>query len=503
MKKLPPISKINIMKLLRIERYGKQAIYICTIGLFIFANLIISFVPLRLDFSNGQAYTLSNASKKVVSNLDDIVNIKLYVSSDLPSRMLPVRTDVIDLMNEYSRESRGKLALQIIDPKKDENTAREVREAGIPEIQFSQIEGDKFAVSTSFFGAVISYGKKQEVIPQVTDAESLEYNVTASIYKMTAKESVTVGSVNMKVDQTQGRPSASFLTQILQQQYPFQPVDLATASGEIDPKTYKSVMVFDDNEKHFDQYEVDKLKKYLNNKGQLIVFADGVWVRDTLMTDDANHNLFGLLSEYGLTLNKDLVLSTVSEVVNFGSQDLFSFLSPYPFWIRTNQFAKDVPYVANVRSLTLPWTSSIKLEQKAGYESKSIIESVKTSWHEDTSFKLSPRDIVSPVESEYNQYVVGAQSINKNGGKIILIPSSRFVLDRYFSRNSNNLDLVLNAVNEMVSGGALTGIRARSVNIYPITNVPQNQHDFLKYVVIFLLPVLFALFGAYRLVKRK
>jgi len=84
-----------------------------------------------------------------------------------------------------------------------------------------------------------------------------------------------------------------------------------------------------------------------------------------------------------------------------------------------------------------------------------------------------------------------------------LIPSSRFVLEKYFSKNSGNLELVLNIVNDFASSGALSGIRQRQISFYPLPDLNDQMKDLFKYSNIFLLPLVFVIYGAVRLIKRK
>src|SRR5207248_1542456 len=100
-------------------------------------------------------------------------------------------------------------------------------------------------------------------------------------------------------------------------------------------------------------------------------------------------------------------------------------------------------------------------------------------------------------------FLVTAEAINKNGGHLVVIPSSRFALDQFLSRSSNNSEFVVNVLNDLASGGALTGIHLRAVNFYPIPDLPANVKDIFKYLNILLLPALFGLYGLWRLTKRK
>lgn len=497
------INELNLNRFFKIQGKERQLIFTVTVLLVLSVNILLSGFSLRYDASAGKAYTLSDSSKKVLHSLDDLVNINFFASSDLPARLIPLKTDVTDTLTEFKKEGKGKLQLNIIDPKKDENSLKKVREAGIPELQFSQLEQDKYAVSTSYFGISLNYGGKQEVIPQVTDLENLEYNLTSAIYKLTNKELVRVGIVGQTNSANPNEDPVLNFRKILGQQFNVESLDLSPEAKpkKIDP-AYKLLFVFDSASREYSRDEINLLKNYLNNRGKIVFFTDGVWVSEQLTTAKANHNLFLLFKDYGITLENDLILSTSAELVNFGGNDL-SLLIPYPFWFKTNNFNPKITYFSNVSQLTFPWGSSLKLEKKNNFDSQELVKTSNRSWLQKDNFVLNPQEIQAPSENDYKEFVVAAESAKKNGGRIVVIPSSRFVLERYLSANTGNLEFVLNISGNFASGGALSGIRSRAVSFYPLPDLGAPQKDMFKYINILFLPVLFSLWGIVRLLKRR
>lgn len=495
-------KRFNLVKFFHLEKFGKPALFVGAICLFFISNLFISPVSLRIDLSKGKAYTLSESTKRILRNLTDTVTINYFVSSDLPTRLLPLKTEVLDLLEEYKKEGRGKVQVKLLDPKKDQNALKEAQESGIPELQLSQLEKDAYSVSTSYFGATISYGTKKEVLPQITDIENLEYNLIAAIYKMVRKKIPKIGFVGTENSfDLQGDNLAS-LKRILQQQFEIENVNLATDSGTTEISTnVQTLLVFDTRSKEYDPHEIDLIRGYLQKKGNAVFFVDGVWVSDSLTTEPARHNLFTLLSDYGIQIEKNLVLSSAGELVNFGN-DQYSFLIPYPFWVKTDNFDKNSSYFSNISQLMFPWISSIKINNRSG-TTKELVRTNAQSWSQAGEFILNPQTIPQPQENNLKEFIISAQTSQQRKGTIIVIPSSRFVQERFLGSNSNNLEFVLNVVNDLSSGGALSGIRSRSVSFYPSPNLPENAKNIFKYANILLLPVLFALLGTIRLIKRR
>lgn len=459
----------------------------------IILNVVAVPIALRFDLSKGKAYTLSNSTKAILRKLDKPVTFTFYTSSSLPTRLLPVQRDVKDLLNEYRRYGGSKFKLDIKDPRSSEKTLQEVRQLGLPEIQFSQFEKDKYAVSSAFFGASIAYRDKKEIIPQVAGVDDLEYNLTSLIYKLSKKSAEKIGILGGAEREGQ---IATFK-------------EIASAQFDIgniaSPEAgFSTAVLLDTNSKEYKNDEIKQLEEFIKKGGKLIAFVDGVWVKDDMTVQEAKHNLFDLFRRFGIDIQKDLVLSESAELVNFGGGDgQFQIVTPYPLWIKTNQFNKQSSLFSNISQVTFPWVSSIAVKESETAEVKAIIKTRARSWNQKTNFTINPQSIPQPAVKDLKSYTVAAYSKLINGGELVVIPSSRFILDQYLGRTSNNLELAINILNDFASKGALSGIRQRSVNFYIIPDLPQAQKDIFKYLNILLLPAIFVVYGALRLYKRR
>jgi len=495
------IKKINLVRLFNLSKIERQMIYLLALTIFLGVNFLLSPLALRLDLSFGKAYTLSPATKKILHNLDDIINIKFFVSSDLPTRLTPLKNDVTDFLNEFKKESRGKIEVKVLDPRKDEKTLNEAREIGIPEIQFSQLEKDRYAVTASYFGIALVYGDKKGIIPQVTELESLEYNLASSIYKLTNEKLPQIGIIGRENIFDPREDELFSFKKIMSQQFDLQFINFDENVKEINP-SYKAIVVFDNGIKEYTQEEAAAIRKYIDGGGKAVFFVDGVWVKDNLSVESSRSNLLSFLAEYGINVKNNLILSTASEMVNFGNETV-SFFAPYPFWLRASRFSDQVSYFSNTKQLTYPWVSSLEVTKKNGWETKELVFTGKNSWQQTENFVLNPQEIPEPKTEELKSFTLAAQTKSKNGGEIIVVPSSRFVLERYLSQSSGNLEFVLNVLNDLASDGALSGIRQRAIAIYPLPDIPETQKDIFRYTNIFLLPSLLAVYGVIRVTRRK
>lgn len=482
---------MSLSEKLHINQFEKVLLYGLAIALFAVLNVVISPLSMKYDFSNGSVYTLSKSTTIIVKNLDDLVTITFFVSSDIPTRLIPLKTEITDLLNEYQKAGGKHIRILVLDPKKDKDALNKAKLAGLQELQFSQMESDKYAVTNAYFGISMAYENKKELVPQITEPGNLEYNLTAAIYKMTNKniDRISLGGIDLE-NAPQSQPFTT-LNNVLSKQYQINFLPLENTFKNIN-KAGKTILLFDNTQKKYDDKDIQALESFINSKGSVIAFVDGVWVQDSLNTQPAAHNLNSLFSRYGITINNDLVLSTSSELVNFGNENV-SFFTPYPLWVRTNKFDTSQSLFANINYVTFPWVSSLSVKNVKDMYTSKIISTVPKSWNQKGTFILNPQEIQPP--KSFSEYTLGAKVNIKNGGTLIVIPSSRFAQDRYLSQNSSNVSLILNMVNDLTSGGALSGIHQRNVAFYALPDLNEQQKDAFKYIVVLALPLLYIGYG--------
>src|SRR5512142_2611851 len=129
----------------------------------ILVNIISIRIFGRLDLTKEKVYTLSDASKKLVGNLDDRINIKAYFTDDLPAPYNNNRRAVLDILNDYRAYSNGNIHFEFINPQ-GEKGEQEAQQEGIPPIQVQVVNNDKLEVKRGYLGLVMQYEDKKEVI---------------------------------------------------------------------------------------------------------------------------------------------------------------------------------------------------------------------------------------------------------------------------------------------------------------------------------------------------
>ena len=154
--------------------------------------LIASKLPLRFDLTAEKLYTITDGSKKILSQLDTDVTFKYYVSSssaDMPVTLKTYAERVGNLLKEYERASNGHLLVETYDPKPDSDAEEWARRYGIEPQQTNPFG------SPIFLGIVAVCGDNEQtlgVISPRTDA-TLEYDLTRLVTRVISPDKPVIG----------------------------------------------------------------------------------------------------------------------------------------------------------------------------------------------------------------------------------------------------------------------------------------------------------------------
>jgi len=191
-------------------------------AIIILVNMIFDNINFgRFDFTSGQVYSISPATKNILASLEAPVSVTYYVSSSekMPTKWKNLERDVIDILKELEFSSKGKLEYMVFDPsleeekemieaeraeeeaekaeaeKKNRETRKKIAEKlyekGVIPFGVQSTERDEFAVKRVYSSIVLSYlDRKEDVIPEVRPENfgSLEYEIVSRIYKLVSNK---------------------------------------------------------------------------------------------------------------------------------------------------------------------------------------------------------------------------------------------------------------------------------------------------------------------------
>lgn len=149
----------------------------------VLVNYLASSVPVRLDLTSESIYSLSPGTKSMLGKIEEPVALELYFSKDasgLPIAYKNYATRVQEMLRQYVRASRGRLTLDVINPRPDTPEEERATAAGLTP-QVAQTGGEQF-----FFGLVVVQADQQKTIPAFTPQREqfLEYDLSKLIYSV-------------------------------------------------------------------------------------------------------------------------------------------------------------------------------------------------------------------------------------------------------------------------------------------------------------------------------
>lgn len=382
----------------------------------------------RVDLTQSKQYSISPATKKVLKHLDDIINIKVYFSKNLPTHMQRTITDVKDVLSEYKAYGGKRLRVTWVDPAESESLKSEARSMGIPEVQLQTVEKDKAQVMNGYLGIAVLFADRKEVLPVVQKLENLEYDLTLAIMKVSRSTTPTVGILKldtlpeippqymrqMPQEQMQDRTEVKFqpVFDKLKETYTVNTVDVA--KGTPVDSTLKALIV--PGSTPLSERALFEIDQYFMKGGKLIVLADAMKIDMNQyygpMAANVESKLFDMLEIYGAKVEQKMVIDASCGQVQI-PQKIGPFQGyvavPYPYFVRigTDGFNGDNPAVSPLSEIVMPWPNPITLmvdqapadkdakkgskAAQSGVKATILAHSSKKSWTAAGSIDLNPQ----------------------------------------------------------------------------------------------------------------
>lgn len=356
---------------------------ILLIGIIVLTNIVSSFVFTRIDLTDDNRFTLSDNSKKLVSQLKDVVYIRVYLEGDFSPGFSRLQQSTREILDELSIYSNGNLQFEFIDPsanpdEKERNKFyAQLYQKGIQPTTVEERTNEGVKRTYIFPGALVSYAnvemsiallKNQNGFPPElilnNSIQNLEYEICNVIRKVTDPMRPTIAFL-----EGQGELDTTNVNDIataLKASYELKRVRI---DGKLNAlKDYQAVVIAKPdsafNEK--DKFVIDQ---YVMHGGKLIILIDPIQASmDSLerggeiLAPARDLKLDDMLFRYGARVNYDLVqdlLSSLIPVVTgmMGSQPKQQLL-PWYFFPLMNPTSKH-PIVNNLNSIKGQFVSSI------------------------------------------------------------------------------------------------------------------------------------------------
>lgn len=468
--------------------------------MFLGINYLGRYVFLRLDLTENKAFTLSKATKDVLSALDGKVEVVAYYSKDLPVDIAKSREELDHLLNEYANLSKGNLTYQFVDPNESPSLEEEASKAGIRPVMINVREKDQAKQQKAYLGAIIKVDQKNEVIPVIQPGIAMEYAFTTGIKKIAGKNKPKLGFVQghgeaTLQDMAQAYQSLSVLYDLGSTYIQYDTIDLSS---------YKTLVMV----KPGDSIPPDhfaRLDQYISQGGNLVIAFNQVDANMQYgMANTMNTGIKAWLSSKGLEVEDALVRDARCGQVNVTQQQgFFSFSTPVRFpYLPLIQSFPDHPVTKGLEQVILEFASPLQFKENPEYDFIPVLQTSEHASREPVPMQFDVQRNWTDADFPERNIVLGGilKPRSDQAGSIIVYSDGDFAINGREQRrqNEDNISLLVNSIDYLSDDTGLIDLRTKSVDTRPIQELSDSKRSTLKYLN-FLLPIgLVVVYGLYR-----
>lgn len=120
---------------------------------------------LRMDTTEGKLYSISNATRGYLSQLQEPMLIRGYFSAKTHPLLSPLVPQIRDLIKEYEVAGKGRVRVEFIDPMSNPELEEQANQKyGIQPVPFQVADRYQSSLVNSYFNVLIEYGDQFEVL---------------------------------------------------------------------------------------------------------------------------------------------------------------------------------------------------------------------------------------------------------------------------------------------------------------------------------------------------
>ena len=532
------------------NKYSKIVVFL--IGIIII-NYISSKVYKRFDLTEDKRYTLSKTTENIITNVDEIIIVKVYLEGDFPAEFKRLQIETKLHLEELKNRNKN-IQFRFINPI---DNAQKLIENGLEPSRLQVEENGKLSEIVLFPFAEINYKNKTEYVSLLKDIfsnsqdeqlessiQNLEYAFANAIHKLTTKKSKKIAVLRGK-----GTLEDVYLFDFLKklgEYYYLAPFSIDSVAKE-PQKTLKQLTAFDlaiiakPTEK-FTEEEKYALDQYIMQGGKTLWMLDNVQAElDSLMQTGESLvyprdlGLTDLLFNYGVRINPDLVSDLYSSQItlatgNVGNKTQFNNFQ-WNYFPLANSL-NNHPINNNIAPVNFKFTNSIDTLKNSIFKTvllqssplskiigtPTIISLKSISQKPDPanfsngnkplavllegSFKSAYYNRVKPFNlANYKEIGTATKIVVISDGDIIaneIVNGQPIELGvhKFTNQRFGNKDFLLNTINYLLDDSGLINLRSKTIKIAFLDKQKAYEEAFKWQLINILFPlVILGVFG--------
>ncbi len=361
-------------------------------------NMIGSRYFVRLDLTSEKRFTLTPATRLLLSELDDYVHFQVYLEGDFPAGFKRLRNQTREMLDEF-RAWSDFVTYEFINPtiegdwERTEENYTMLVEQGLQPTQLQVTTEDASSQQIIFPGAIARYQGREVAISLLQEQmgessenvinnsnQALEYNLASSIHKLTVEQKPRVAFL-----EGNGELDLRFVADITFSLEDFYDVDRISINGNPEALSGVSTLVVAQPLEEFAEQDKFLIDQFVMHGGSVLWLVDPVYASmDSLQVTPETLgmawplNLDDMLFRYGVRLNTDLVMDMQSAPIPIttgymGDRPQISMIPWFYFPLVTP--ATNHPMVRNLNAVRTEFVSSIDTVAAEGIEKTFLLQS--------------------------------------------------------------------------------------------------------------------------------
>jgi len=475
----------------------------------------------RLDLTRSKAYSISPVSRDILRGIPEQVHITYFLSDTLRS-LSPSPGRVIDLLQEYAAESRGRVIVTVLDPEKT-GQGESARRFGILPQQIQVIQQNEQRTADVYSGIAIDYLDRYTSLPAVFTPDGLEYSLSFSVRKVLAGRRLVVGVIVGEQGKSLGNDFDTLKTGLsrdysLHEYLPGDPI----------PPEVDVLLVMGGTQ--WGRQELRPLDAYVMNGGKVLFAVKGLRVQtaNTFTAQPvAASSLLDMIESYGVQVGRDMVLDTAARDYRLPQQRPdghigWETIGKYPPWVSIQgpDVSSGNPITARFTGLDLLWPVALSPVPRDGVRAEPLVRTTGSAWTQKAPFVVDPYKVPQEgmtrgqfplafaLSGTFPAFFPSAarQSVPT---RMIVVGDDDFLTDlMQFSDSLSNVLFAENAVLWLSGNSDLLSIKTRASTEGKLDRIqdPVKRAQLIlaaQILNVAAIPLTVVLFGLLRWIRRK
>jgi ABC-type uncharacterized transport system involved in gliding motility auxiliary subunit len=482
---------------------GLIALFLVLVAL----NYLLARAPGRVDLTEGDLYTLSPATKRILSSLETPVRLKLYMTQGeaVPVPLRGFARRVEDLVDEFKQQAGSKLIVEKLDPRPDS----EIEDAA----QLDGIEPQQLQTGESFYlGVAVTQLDRKQTLPAIVPQRErqLEYDLLRAIARAGSTERPRIGLMaglpvlGEKFNPFTRQASEPWvLANELRRDYDVKTVPLT--AKEVD-KDIQTLLVIHPRDL---QKETERaLDQFVMRGGKLIVFVDPYAYFDQgaqmpgMPPQPSSSTLPTLFKAWGVQMDPGKVISDVV----FGSGGAQRY-TPTVLSLNRTAFNRDDVVAGSVETMLYAFGGAFEVKAAEGLTATDLVRSSPNSMlvdnadatksGDDATKRFQPSGKPMPLALRLSgkfrsAFPEAPLKETTSDNSVVLVADVDMLADgaavdvqEIFGRrivvpSNGNLAFAIGLVEQLAAGQDLTSLRSRAAAFRPLTVVRELEAEAQK-----------------------